>query len=144
MNSEYILVLGVVTSLLMTELIGLSPGGVIVPGFIALYADSPLRLAATLADAAFALLAVRLLGGQLILFGRRRYASFLLAGFIARFLLERVLPGLAPEAPLFAAVGWLVPGIIAAEADRQGPLRTLFALAAGAAFVRLLWMGLGA
>ena len=135
--------LGVVASLLMTEFIGVSPGGVIVPGFIALYADSPLRLAATLVDAALALLLVKLLGGQVILFGRRRYASFLLAGFLARFLFERIVPGLAPEAPLFAAVGWLIPGIIAAEADRQGPLRTLVALAAGAAFVRLLWMGLG-
>ena len=143
MNSEYVLVIGVVTSLLMTEFIGVAPGGVIVPGFIALYADSPLALAMTLLDAALAYLGVRLLGRHAILFGRRRYATFLIAGFLSRFLFERVAPALFPGTPLLAAVGWLIPGLIAAEADRQGPIRTLVALVAGAAFVRLIWMALG-
>jgi poly-gamma-glutamate biosynthesis protein PgsC/CapC len=142
-NTEYVLVIGVVTSLLMTEFIGIAPGGVIVPGFMALYADSPLVVAVTLADAALSFLAVRLLARYAILFGRRRYASFILAGFLARFLLEVALPAAIPGTPLLAAMGWLIPGIIAAEADRQGPLRTLLALVAGAAFVKLLWMALG-
>ena len=144
MGSEYVLVIGVVTSLLMTEFIGISPGGVIVPGFIALFADSPLRIAITLADAFLALIAVRLLGRYTILFGRRRYATFLVVGFLARYLFERLIPSLAPEAPLFIAVGWLIPGLIAAEADRQGPLRTLVALLSGALFVKLVWMAVGA
>ncbi len=140
MNSEYVLVLGAVASLFMTEFIGLSPGGIIVPGYIALYLGEPLRLAATLADAAFAFLLVRRLGCWLILFGRRRYACFLLAGFLARFLLERALPAIAPEAPVLAAAGWLIPGILAADADRQGPGRTLAATLAAALLVKLVWM----
>ncbi|MEI6875030.1 MAG: poly-gamma-glutamate biosynthesis protein PgsC [Spirochaetota bacterium] len=143
MGSEYVLVIGVVTSLLMTEFIGVSPGGVIVPGFIALFADSPLRIAITLVDALVALVAVRLLGRYAILFGRRRYATFLVVGFLARYLFERIVPSLAPDAPLLMAVGWLIPGLIAAEADRQGPGRTLVALAGGTLFVKLLWMALG-
>lgn len=142
MSSEYILVLGVVISLLMTELTGISPGGVIVPGYIALYLTAPLRLGATLLDAGLALGAVQLLSRYAVLFGRRRYAAFLLAGFLARVLMERLVPSLAPEAPLLAAVGWLIPGILAADAHRQGPLRTLAALAAAALLVRLLWTAL--
>ena len=142
MNSEYVLVIGVVTSLLFTELLGVSPGGVIVPGYIALYLREPLRLGATLLDAGMAFLLVRLLGRYLVLFGRRRYALFLLAGFLARFLMERLVPGILPEAPVLAAVGWLIPGIVAADADRQGPLATAAALAAAALVVRLLWMAL--
>lgn len=142
MSSEYVLVVGVVTSLLMTEVLGVSPGGVIVPGFFALYVDSPLRIGATLLDALLALLSVRLLGRFVILFGRRRYATFLVAGFLARFLFERLIPGLAPGTPLLAAVGWLIPGILAADADRQGGLRTLAALAAATVCVKLVWMGL--
>lgn len=142
MNSEYVLVLGVVTSLLFTELLGISPGGVIVPGYLALYLREPLRLGATLLDAGLAFLLVRLLGRFLVLFGRRRYALFLLAGFLARFLMEGILPGLLPEAPILASVGWLIPGIIAADADRQGPLATAAALAAAALVVRLVWMAL--
>jgi gamma-polyglutamate biosynthesis protein CapC len=137
--SEYVLVLGAVLSLLMTELLGLSPGGILVPGFMALYADSPLRLGATLLDAGVALILVRLLGRGAILFGRRRFAAFLLAGFLARVLSEHALPALAPAAPSLAAVGWLVPGLLASDADRQGPLRTLLALAIAASLVRLLW-----
>jgi len=137
MSSEYVLVIGAVISLLMTELVGVSAGGVIVPGYVALFLDSPLRLAATALDAAIAFIAVRLLGRYAILFGRRRYASFLLAGFLARFAMERVLPGIAPAAPVLQAIGWLVPGILAADADKQGPLRSLLALAAAAIATRL-------
>ena len=142
MSSECVLVLGVVISLLMTELTGISPGGVIVPGYIALYLTAPLRLGATLLDASLALGAVQLLSRYAVLFGRRRYAAFLLAGFLARVLMERLVPSLVPEAPLLAAVGWLIPGILAADAHRQGPLRTLAALAAAALLVRLLWSAL--
>lgn len=142
MNSEYVLVIGAVTSLFMTEFFGVSPGGLLVPGYVALFFDSPLRLLATIVDAGLALVAARLIARGAILFGRRRYAVFLLAGFVARFILERALPGLAPEAPVLAAIGWLVPGIIASEADRQGPAKTLLALAGAALFVRLLWAAL--
>lgn len=142
MSSEYILVIGAVASLFMTEFFGISPGGVIVPGYIALFLPDPMRVAATILDAAIALGAVRLLARHAILFGRRRYAAFILAGFLARVLVERALPGAFPEAPALAAVGWLVPGILAREADRQGPVRTLLALAAAALLVRLLWIAL--
>jgi len=141
-SSEYLIVIGAVSSLFMTELLGVSPGGVIVPGYVALFFSEPLRLFATLLDAAIAFGAVRLLSRWAIVFGRRRYAAFILAGFLARFLVERVLPSLAPEAPALAAIGWLVPGIIAREADRQGPLRTLAALAAASLLARLAWMAL--
>lgn len=142
MSSEYVLVLGVVVSLLMTELLGVSPGGVIVPGYIALYLTVPVRLGATLLDAGLALGAVHLLSRAVVLFGRRRYAVFLLAGFLVRVLMERLVPALVPEAPLLAAVGWLIPGILAADAHRQGLWRTLGALAAAALLVRLAWAAL--
>jgi gamma-polyglutamate biosynthesis protein CapC len=141
-SSEYVLVLGVVVSLLMTELLGLSPGGIIVPGYVALYLLAPLRLSATLLDAGLALGAVHFLSRAVVLFGRRRYASFLLAGFLARFLMERLIPSLLPEAPILAAVGWLIPGILAADAHRQGVWKTLAALTAAALLIRLTWAAL--
>jgi poly-gamma-glutamate biosynthesis protein PgsC/CapC len=142
MSSEYVLVLGVVVSLLMTELVGLSPGGIIVPGYVALYLTVPLRLSATALDAGLALGAVLLLSRWVVLFGRRRYAAFLLSGFLARVLMERIIPSVVPEAPVLAAVGWLIPGILAADAHRQGLWRTLGALLAAALLVRLAWAAL--
>ena len=35
------LIIGVVVSLLLTELVGLTPGGIIVPGYVALLLDRP-------------------------------------------------------------------------------------------------------
>lgn len=142
MSSEYVLVLGVVVSLLMTELVGISPGGIIVPGYVALYLTTPMRLSATALDAGLALGAVLLLSRWVVLFGRRRYAAFLLSGFLARVLMERLVPSLLPEAPILASVGWLIPGILAADAHRQGFWKTLAALAAAAILVRLAWAAL--
>lgn len=100
------------------------------------------RLAATLLDAGVALVLVRQLGRFTVLFGRRRYAAFVLAGFLARVLSETLLPARFPQAPMLVAVGWLIPGILAADADRQGPFRTLGALAASVLMVRMLWAAL--
>jgi len=46
------LIIGVVVSLLLTELVGLSPGGIIVPGYVALLLDRPAALLAFLLVAA--------------------------------------------------------------------------------------------
>ncbi len=43
---------GLVASFLWTELTGLSAGGLIVPGYLALYLNQPVRIAATLLTAA--------------------------------------------------------------------------------------------
>ena len=142
MIEHYILVIGAVISLLMTELLAISPGGILVPGYVALHVDSLPRVAATLLDAGLALGLVRLLGRFTVLFGRRRYACFVLAGFLARVLTETFLPAMAPQAPVLLAVGWLIPGILASDADRQGPLRTVGALTAAVLMIRMIWAAL--
>jgi hypothetical protein len=43
--------IGIASALLYTEATGLLPGGIIVPAYIALYLDHPLRVAATVAAA---------------------------------------------------------------------------------------------
>lgn len=140
MNPESLLVIGAVISLLFTEFLSISPGGVIVPGMLALYIDSPARLGITLLEAVLAYLAVRMLSSHIILFGRRRHASFLLAGFLARYLFESIIPGLFSGMPILEAAGWLIPGLMAADADRQGPLVTLVATSAATGFTALLWI----
>ena len=42
------LIIALLLALFYTELVGLSPGGIIVPAYFALYFDSPLRLLGTL------------------------------------------------------------------------------------------------
>ena len=67
------IMLGILVSLLYTEFTGLS-AGLIIPGYLALYLNSPLRLGYTLAVAAAAVGLCHILSRMVILYGRRRFA----------------------------------------------------------------------
>ena len=83
--------LGIIISFLFSEFTGLLAGGLVSPGYLALYMDQPLRVLATLAVAGLTLLAVRLASLRLILFGRRRFMAMVLTGMLIGWLLGRVL-----------------------------------------------------
>ncbi len=142
MSTELYLIAGVVLGMLFTELTGISPGGIIVPGYVALFWNQPGRLALTAAVALLTALALKLASRWLLLFGRRRYALFILVGFTLRAGAQLVLPELFPALGGLEAVGWLVPGIIATDVDKQGTLKTFAALGAVAALVRLVALAL--
>jgi poly-gamma-glutamate biosynthesis protein PgsC/CapC len=137
LNPEAYLVLGVVLGILFMELTDVSPGGLIVPGYLALFRDRPDRIALSLVIALLTVAVLRLAGRFLILFGRRRFALFLLAGFAIRVAAEFLLPMVSPAFGGLEAIGWLVPGIIASDMDKQGVPKTLLAAGAVAAMVSL-------
>ena len=119
MYNETIL-LGVVLSLIFTEITGLS-AGLIVPGYLALYLHSPGRIVCTLLLAAAAVGLCKLLSQVLILYGR--FAVLMLLTFFLSLALDAA--GLLP----FSPIGILMPGIIAREFDRQGFRDSLLAMA---------------
>jgi len=119
------LFIGLVSSLVYTERTGLSPGGIIVPAYLAIYLDQPARVGSTLAAALFALISYKILARYFLLFGRRRFVLMLLLGGIwvqaGMLLFPQVL-----SVPLEARViGWVVPGLLANNLERQKPLPTL-------------------
>jgi len=130
------ILLGILISLLYTELTGFS-AGLIIPGYLALNLHSPLRLIYTLAVAAVAVGLCRLLARVVILYGRRRFAVLILLtcllGVTARAL------GLISV----STVGVILPGLIAREFDRQGFLTTLLSLAVTTGFTALCLLLLG-
>ncbi len=140
MSPEAYLLVGVVLGILLTELTGISPGGMIVPGYAAMFLDRPGRLALTAGIALATVPLVRFAGKYLLLYGRRRFAFFLLAGFAVRALAEALVPSLFPSLEGIEAIGWLIPGIMASDVDKQGPVRTLLALSAVAAMVAMVAM----
>ena len=124
------LVVGLVIALVWAELTDVSPGGIVVAGYFALYLDRPLRVAATLAVALLAWAAVKVLSRHLVLFGRRRFVLAVLVGAALAQAWLLILPKLF-EAPVeLRAIGWIVPGILASSLARQKPLPTLASLAA--------------
>lgn len=122
------LLVGLVLALLWAELTDISPGGIIVPGYLALYLGQPLRVAATLTAAILAVAAYRSLSGRLILFGRRRFAMMVLLGALLSQAWSLALPGLFAAPLELRVIGWVVPGILASSLVRQRPLPTLASL----------------
>ena len=136
------LLIGLVLALLWSELTDLSPGGIIVPGYFALYLDRPLRAAATLAVALLTLALYKFLARRLILFGRRRFVLTVLVGAVLSQAWLLVLPRLFAAPVELRVIGWVIPGILASSLARQKVLPTLASLAAVAtltfAVVRLV------
>jgi len=123
------LLIGLLLALLYTELTEISPGGLVVPGYVALYLDQPLRVLATLIVAVIALLAYKGLSRFLILFGKRRFVLLVLFGAVLAQAWFFLLPHVFHESVELRAIGWVIPGLLAVSLERQRPLPTLASLA---------------
>jgi gamma-polyglutamate biosynthesis protein CapC len=122
-------IIGVVVALLWAEFTGLLPGGIIVPAYLALYLGQPLRVAATIAAAFLSLACYKLLADRLLLFGRRRFVLLVLLGGVFGQLWLVVWPHLGPASLDLRVAGWIIPGLLANNLERQRFWPTLASLA---------------
>jgi poly-gamma-glutamate biosynthesis protein PgsC/CapC len=129
---------GIVLALFYVELTGVYPGGIIVPAYFALFLDRPLPLAATLAVSLACLGVYRGMSRFFILFGRRRFVVLLLLGVLISQLLTLLLPRLLPSAGGLRVIGWIVPGLLANNLEKQKALPTLASLLAVSSIVYAL------
>lgn len=142
---------GLSVSLLFSELFGLAAGGMVVPGYIALYLDQPVNLAITLATGIAAFFLVHTLSMFTIVYGKRRTTLMILVGFLLGVGLEhlpvRLLEFLSGFEPHHSAdirvIGYIIPGLIGIWIDRQGLLETLSVLLTASVVVRLVLIVLG-
>lgn len=143
MEIEYFII-GLALALIFTSVTGYFPGGIIVPGYLVLFVDQPLRLLGTLAAALLAFLLIRLASGFLILFGKRRFVVLILLGALFSLAINLLIPSFWPEAIEFKVIGLVIPGLIANNCDRQGLPVTISSLAivvTALFFVGKLWSG---
>ena len=123
--------LGVLLGLVWSRRTGWGCGGIIAPGVLALQAAAPHRAGLTLLCGALLVPLLALLSRRLSLYGRERVGAAVLLALFLRIVL-------APFAPPHW-IGWVVPGLIAADSHRQGLILTLCgALSCSAATVFLL------
>ena len=128
---------GIIAAVLFTELTDLSPGGLIVPAYLALYIYDPERIAATVLLAFFCMGIVRLCSRWMILYGRRRYFVF-----IATKKKKKMALGMSGVG-MIGTIGYLVPGLLGRDMERQGVLKTLAAAVIVTVFIVLAGMALG-
>jgi poly-gamma-glutamate biosynthesis protein PgsC/CapC len=131
--------IGLVISLIFSEILGLAAGGMVVPGYIALYLDQPLRIMGTLLAASAAFLLVRFLSHFMIIYGRRRLVLVILLGFLFGYVSRQIpLIEMKDEALALQAIGYIIPGLIANWMERQGVVETITTMIMAGFLVRLL------
>ena len=141
------LAVGLLVSLVITEVFGLAAGGMIVPGYFALFVHRPADILLTLVVSLATFGVVRLLSNYMIVYGRRRIVLMLLFGFLlgsfARWCGHAFTPAGAELSSCLCVIGFIIPGLVALWFDRQGVTGTLGSLATSTVIVRLVLIVVG-
>jgi len=140
------LMIGLLLALLTIELTGIYPGGIIVPAYVALYLDQPLRVLATIGIAILSLFVYRFLSRYLLIFGKRRFVMLIFLGALLAQLWFLFFPRIFPVTFEMRAIGWIIPGLLANNLEKQRFLPTLaslFSVAVMTYFVVRMLIGLG-
>jgi len=133
--------IGMILSLFLTETLGVTAGGIIVPGYIAMNLESPSRLIITFAISLITFLIIKLLSQFIMVYGKRRLVLALLIGFLLGYLSRSEFIFLSGfEKGEFIVIGNIIPGLIANWMDRQGAIRTISTVLITAGITKLAIM----
>ena len=130
--------LSVILSFLVTELTGLLTGGMVSAGYLAFYFSEPMRILSTILLSTLIALILRLSREFLILYGRRRFMLSILLSILFVYALEKAYFIMSPLSLDLRVIGYIIPGLIANDMEKQGILRTSLALIIVTALVKLL------
>lgn len=143
MNLNESIAIGLVFGFFFYEWVGLSAGGFVVPGYIALQLNNPLLLAGTLVISLLTYLSIKIASRYAILYGRRRFILMVLAGFAWQWLFRLLVIQRFAFTAESDILGFIIPGLIANEMERQRILPTLLTLLIISVMVRLTLIALG-
>lgn len=115
---------GMLLGMLYYHKTGWACGGIITPGVIAMYIGDPWKVAVSLAAGLATWILLELLVRFSGVYGRQRLAAAMLIALALRYPLVSVWG----ESSLW--LGWVVPGLIGADMQRQGVVTTLTAVVA--------------
>jgi poly-gamma-glutamate biosynthesis protein PgsC/CapC len=122
------LFIGLIVAVLYVEIMDIYPGGIIVPAYMALFLDQPLRILVTILVAILSLMTYKFLSRMFILFGRRRFVMLILLGALWGQIWFLFLPHIYSGALELRAIGWVIPGLLANNLEKQRFLATLASL----------------
>ncbi len=137
--TEITIGLGIAMSLILSETLGVTAGGIIVPGYIALYLHQPLQIIITLAVALIVLVIIKVLSNFMFIYGKRRMVLALILGFLGGYISRKYIFSPINDLSL-AVIGNIIPGLIASWMDRQGVTRTISVIMVTAVIVKLAIM----
>ena len=129
--------LGIILSLVLSEALGVTAGGIIVPGYISLFLHQPVQVFSTFFVAILVWLIIKGLSKVMFLYGKRRIVLALILGFFFGYL-SRIIYVDTESIQSVAVIGNIIPGLIANWMDRQGVVRTVSVVLLTAVIVKLI------
>ena len=129
--------LGIILSLVLSEALGVTAGGIIVPGYISLFLHQPVQVFSTFFVAILVWLIIKGLSNVMFLYGKRRIVLALILGFFFGYL-SRIIYVDTESIQSVAVIGNIIPGLIANWMDRQGVVRTVSVVLLTAVIVKLM------
>ncbi|NLW52565.1 MAG: poly-gamma-glutamate biosynthesis protein PgsC [Tissierellia bacterium] len=139
--SDYyiILIIGIVVSLLMEEFAGVSTGGMIVPGVLAMHLQN-LDVVFFMFFISFVIYLIvdKVLTKHMILYGKRKFAITIILAILFKLLIDQFYPILPFAAIGFRGVSALVPALLANSYSKQGAEFTVPAAIIGTFIVTLI------
>ena len=141
LSSDFALVLmvGLVISLLCSEIFGVSPGGIITPSYLALVCDDVKLVVFVYLIAALSYAVVTFAQRHFVLYGRRKFVFTIVVAVTLRAILGFAYPFLPFEALILHGIGVVVPALLANQFSRQGiPLTAVSSLAVTALTVAVM------
>jgi poly-gamma-glutamate biosynthesis protein PgsC/CapC len=125
-NIAITMMISVLLSLLFTEITGVMPAGLVVPGYIALSSGNYVALLTLLLiSLATYILVVFVIGKVTILYGKRKFTAMIAVGILLKMALMFLLPDMFSDIVELSAVGIVVLGLIANTIQRQGLIPTI-------------------
>jgi poly-gamma-glutamate biosynthesis protein PgsC/CapC len=129
---------GLAVILAFGELFGLAAGGMVVPGYLALQFDQPLRIVGTLVLAGLVFVLMRGANRVMLLYGRRRFVLTVMVGFLLGLVGDQLFDLRMTATGEARSMGFVLPGLIAHTMESQGVVVTLGALVTVTVLTRLI------
>ena len=142
------IILGIVVSTIIYKRTGLTLGGVIICGYLALFVGQPLHIIVTLAIAYITYQIVyKVLQKRFMLNGRKLFEIEILVGLIFQVLwivVIRLFRTNNIDLTILYGIGFVLPGVIAHDMGRQGAKNTIGSILLGVSIVALIIFPLSA
>ena len=142
------IILGIVVSTIIYKRTGLTLGGVIICGYLALFVGQPLHIVVTLAIAYLTYQIVyKILQKRFMLNGRKLFEIEILVGLVFQVLwiiVIRLFRTNNIDLTILYGIGFVLPGVIAHDMGRQGARNTIGSILLGVSIVALIIFPLSA
>jgi poly-gamma-glutamate biosynthesis protein PgsC/CapC len=115
------MIVGLSLSLLVSEVFGVNPGGMIVPGYLALVCDTPATVLLIFLISGITFVITNYgLSKVIVLYGRRRFVAHVIIAILLSLAFELAVPLVSFVTFEFRGIGVVVPALLANCFYKQG------------------------